>query len=320
MVLNLSLRCLSSLPIAAVEPDLPSLVASLVLAHSPSSTSPKTLTLALSPHLPHLTPSVVDRTLKLLWNDGPRALLFFRSVPRLSLSPSSLDLAADIAARIRDSKTLALTLSLRRDLRLPLTPRTFSILAERFASHGKPDRAVRLFLNLHLHGCNQDLNTFNTLLDVLAKSGRVEKAYGLLRALRGRFGADTVSYNVIAEGWCRVKRTARAMEVMKEMVELGLEPSLNTYNILLKGFFRAGQLREGQEFFAQMKKRGRKGGKCCRPDVVSYTTVVHGLGIDGQIERARKVFDEMIGEGVLPNVATYNALIQVCSSQLCILN
>ncbi|ONK59619.1 uncharacterized protein A4U43_C08F8330 [Asparagus officinalis] len=108
------------------------------------------------------------------------------------------------------------------------------------------------------------------------------------------------------------------MEVMKEMVERGLEPSLNTYNILLKGFFRAGQVREGWDFFVQMKKRGRKGAECCRPDVVSYTTVVHGLGIDGQIERARKVFDEMIGEGVLPNVATYNALIQVICKKGCV--
>ena len=120
-----------------------------------------------------------------------------------------------------------------------------------------------------------------------------------------------MSFNIIADGWCRVKKTTRAMEVMKEMVEMGLEPSLNTYNILLKGFFRAGQVREGWDFFVQMKKRGRKGGDCCRPDVVSCTTVVHGLGIDGQIDSATKVFDEMIGEGVSPSVATYNASTQV---------
>lgn len=103
------------------------------------------------------------------------------------------------------------------------------------------------------------------------------------------------------------------MEVMKEMVEAGIEPTMTSYNILLAGFFRAGQVREGWGFFLQMKKRGKEEGERarCRPDVVSYTTVVHGLGMDGQIERARKVFDGMIGEGILPTVATYNALIQV---------
>lgn len=108
--------------------------------------------------------------------------------------------------------------------------------------------------------------------------------------------------------------------MLKEMVDSGLEPTLTTYNILLKGFFRAGQVKEGWEFFLQMKKRGRKEGSACWPDVVSYTTVVHGLGIAGQTENARKVFDNMIFEGCLPSVATYNALIQVLFKKDCIQN
>lgn len=35
------------------------------------------------------------------------------------------------------------------------------------------------------------------------------------------------------------------------------------------------------------------------------------MSVDGHFEKARKVFHEMIGEGVLPIVAAYNALIQV---------
>ncbi len=39
--------------------------------------------------------------------------------------------------------------------------------------------------------------------------------------------------------------------------------------------------------------------------------MVHGFGCVGEIRRARRVFDEMVAEGVLPSVVTYNALIQV---------
>lgn len=95
------------------------------------------------------------------------------------------------------------------------------------------------------------------------------------------------------------------------MVESGVDPTLTTHNILLKGFFRSGQVREAWQFFLQMKKRGRKKGSHCSPDVVSYTTVVHGLGLAGEIENARKVFGEMISQGCLPSVATYNAFMQV---------
>ena len=44
-------------------------------------------------------------------------------------------------------------------------------------------------------------------------------------------------------------------------------------------------------------------------DVVTYSLLVQRFGCAGQIKRARKVFDEMIKEGLLPSIVTYNALI-----------
>ncbi|KAK8956077.1 Pentatricopeptide repeat-containing protein [Platanthera guangdongensis] len=297
--------------------DLPSHISKLVLKHpSTAASAAASLASTISSSFPStsLTPSVVNAVLKRLWNDGPRSLLFFRSLlrlPSVSLSPSSFDHAVDIAARLRDRLSLRFLLSARLAAGLPLSHRTFSLLAERFAAAGKPDRAVRLFLSLHHHGIRQELRTFNSLLDVLCKSRRVRKATSLFKTFKHRFGADAITFNILADGWCRLKHTGNALDLLKEMVESGVNPTLATYNILLKGFFRSGQVNEAWQFFLQMKKRGRKMGSDCLPDVVSYTTVVHGLGLAGQIENARKVFDEMISQGCLPSVATYNAFIQV---------
>ncbi|XP_057514238.1 pentatricopeptide repeat-containing protein At1g74900, mitochondrial [Actinidia eriantha] len=278
-------------------------IAALVL-----TTDPKTLTTALEAHPVQWTPELVTGVLKRLWNHGPKALQFFDALDHhraYAHSASAFDHAVDIAARLRRYHTVWALLARMRARRLGPNPKTFAIVAERYAAAGKPDRAVRIFLSMHHHGCSQDLNSFNTILDVLCKSKRVEKAYSLLKVFRGRFRADTISYNIIANGFCLINRTPRALEVLREMVERGLEPSLTTYNILLKGFFRAGQIKEGWEFFLQMKRRK------CEIDVVTYTTVVHGFGVAGEVKRAQKVFDEMIGMGVLPSVATHNALIQV---------
>lgn len=192
-----------------------------------------------------------------------------------------------------------------RTQKLGPTPKTFAIILERYVSNGKADKAVKIFLSMHEYGCQQNLCSFNAFLDVLCKSKRSETAYKLLKIFRGRFRADVISYNVIANGFCLRKQTPRALEVLREMVERGLEPTLTTYNTLLKGYFRAGQLKEGWDFFLQMKKRK------IDIDVVSYTTVVHGCGVVGEVEKAKKVFNEMVGDGVLPSVATYNAMIQV---------
>lgn len=225
---------------------------------------------------------------------------------------STLDHVIDIAARLRDRGAVSRIISIRHKARIPSTPRTFAVLMERYVNTGKADRAVRVFLSMHKQGCIQDLSSFNTLLDVMCKSGRVEKACSLFRVFRRRFGADCITYNIIADGWCRIKQTPRAIATLKDMVESGIDPTLTTYNILLKGFFRAGQVKEALEFFRQMKIRCiERDSSGCGPDVVSYTTVVHGLGVAGHVDKARKVFEEMIKNGCNPSIPTYNAMIQV---------
>lgn len=207
---------------------------------------------------------------------------------------------------MRDYKTVWSLIAKMKAMRLGPTHKTLAIVAERYVAAGKPDRAVRVFMNMHEHGVRQDLISFNTILDILCKSKRVEMAYELFKMLRGRFRADTISYNIIVNGFCLIKRTPKALELLKEMVERrGLDPSLTTYNIMLNGYFRAGQIEQAWGFFLQMKKRK------CEINVITYTTLVHGFGIVGEIKRAKKVFDEMVGAGVMPSVATYNAYIQV---------
>ncbi|KAI3938224.1 hypothetical protein MKW92_004191 [Papaver armeniacum] len=254
------------------------------------------------------SPELVNRVLKRLWNDGPKALAFFQSLENHQTykhSSSSYDHAIDIAGRLKDYRTLWTLVSRMRAQRIGPTPKTFAIITERYVAAGKPDKAVKIFLSMHEYGCPRDLHSFNTILDILCKSKRIEMAYHLFRAFKFKFRADVISYNIIANGWCLIKKTSKALEVLKEMVERGLEPSLSTYNVLLKGYFRAGQIKQAWDFFKEMKRRRSE------IDVVTYTTVIHGFGIVGEIGKARKVFDEMVKRGCLPTVETYNAFIQV---------
>ena len=297
---NFITQSTSALDTAAAATD----IATLVLESDPKSLRGSLHGLQLQ-----FTPELVDKVLKRLWFHGPKALQFFKHLeyhPSYAHSASSFDHAIDIAGRMRDYKTVWALVARMRARRIGPSSKTFAIIAERFVAAGKPDRAIKVFLSMREHGCPQDLHSFNTILDILCKSKRVEMAYNnLFKVLRGKFKADVVSYNIIANGWCLIKRTPKALEVLKEMVERGLTPTITTYNILLKGYFRAGQLKEAWEFFLQMKERE------VEIDVVTYTTMVHGFGVVGEIKRARKVFNEMVGEGILPSTATYNAMIQV---------
>ncbi|KAL1367039.1 hypothetical protein AAHE18_02G023300, partial [Arachis hypogaea] len=269
---------------------------------------PKTLSEALAKPTFQWSPHLVDRVLKLLWNHGPKALQFFNALfrhPTYVHSPSSFDHAVDIAARMRDYQAAWALVVRMRSLRIGPTSKTLAILAERYASAGKAHRAVNVFLSMHHHGCRQDLASFNTILDILCKSRRVEMAHNLFKTFRSRFNCDSVTYNIIANGWCLIKRPPMALQVFKEMVERGIMPTLVTYNIILKGYFMTRQLNEAWEFFLEMKRRK------CEIDVVTYTTMIYGFGVAGEVKKSKRIFDEMVGEGVVPNVATYNALVHV---------
>ncbi|KAG9147388.1 hypothetical protein Leryth_019644 [Lithospermum erythrorhizon] len=292
---------------ASIHHSPPPLDATTIANLIVKTTNDKTLTKTLQ-SIKKWSPELVNAIFKRLWNHGPKALQFFHLLdlhPSYTHSSDSFDYAIDISARMRDYKTLWSLVARMRMRKLGPGPKTFAIITERFVCAGKSDRAVKVFLSMHEYGCRQDLIVFNTFLDVLCKSRKAEMAYKLFGMLRGRFRCDTITYNIIVNGFCLINKTNKALEILKEMVDRGLEPSLSSYNTMLKGFFRVGQLKEAWEFFLQMKRRK------VEIDVVTYTTVVHGFGVGGEVVRARKVFDEMTGAGVLPSVVTYNALIQV---------
>lgn len=107
-----------------------------------------------------------------------------------NMSPPTEDDAAGFSNLILKLDTQALSQNLE----------TNSVCWKRYVSAGKPDKAVKVFLSMHEYGCQQDLNSFNTFLDVLCKSRRVEMAFNLFKVLKRRFRADTISYNIIANG------------------------------------------------------------------------------------------------------------------------
>lgn len=52
---------------------------------------------------------------------------------------------------------------------------------------------------------------------------------------------------------------------------------------------------------------------CVKPDVVSYTTVMRGLGRAGEWTRVLEILRTLISLGIEPNGYTYGAAIDACA-------
>lgn len=88
----------------------------------------------------------------------------------------------------------------------------------------------------------------------------------------------------------------------------------HTYCSMINACVRCGDMNGGREVFAQLKNRKFE------PDVVSYTTMMKGYCQEGNIEEAKRLFDEMIDistrkkrcEHIRPNIRTINTLLRGC--------
>uniref|UniRef100_F6GSX3 Pentatricopeptide repeat-containing protein, mitochondrial n=1 Tax=Vitis vinifera TaxID=29760 RepID=F6GSX3_VITVI len=256
-------------------------------------TDSQTLTRTLEKYPVEWTPNLVDRVLKLLWNHGPKALQFFKSLdyhPTYAHVSSSFDHAIDIAGRLRDYKTLWTLVDRMRTRRLGPNPKTFAIITERYVSAGKPDRAIKIFFSMHEHGCVQDLNSFNTILDVLCKSKRVEMADNkLFKVFRGFFRAGQLK-----EAW----------EFFLQMKKRKCEIDVVTYTTVVHGFGVAGEVRKAQRVFNEMIGEG------VLPSVATYNAFIQVLCKKDNVENAISVFEEMLRKGYMPNSTTYNVVIR----------
>ena len=71
------------------------------------------------------------------------------------------------------------------------------------------------------------------------------------------------------------------------MVAVGLVPNSVTFNTLIHGYSKEGNVRRAESFLAQMKRRG------LTPNVITYNSLIHGFCKAGKLLDAIVVFEEM---------------------------
>merc|ERR1719316_2551828 len=92
------------------------------------------------------------------------------------------------------------------------------------------------------------------------------------------------------------------------MLSNRIEPALTTYNALLDGCAKSGTIDCIPDLVADMKKRG------LMPNLITYSTVLKGYCLRGDISAAFSVMDEMRRDTKLkPDEIMYNTLLDGCA-------
>ncbi|KAH7431204.1 hypothetical protein KP509_08G036100 [Ceratopteris richardii] len=215
----------------------------------------------------------------------------------------------------------------------------YSCLIESFSKAGRYYPAQKLVIEMRdMYGLKPSLVAYNSLIESLCKDRKIVAAYRLfLDMRRAQVTPDVETYNIILAGFLSMKGVTKAIEIYKKMPTFGVVPNMETEKVLLAGFTRCGKLERAMDFAVSIAAAGRKvdvvgcnhilhalsmksmvkaeeflnkmTDRICKPDAVSYTTLMHGYCRAGKLNDAERMFQTMKAMGCRPTSVSYEALI-----------
>ncbi|KAK9108542.1 hypothetical protein Syun_024553 [Stephania yunnanensis] len=265
-----------------------------------------------------LSPALVHQTLVRLNNFSKIALGFFvwaKDQANYRHDEAAYNIIIDVLGKVRQ---FDVAWQLIAEMVNP-SSRTFGILIRRLIAAGLTRQAIRTFDDMESFiERRTESEDFCYLLDTLCKYGYVKVATEIFNGRKVRFRPDSKMYTVLIYGWCKLNRPSFAEKFLEEMVNVGLEPNVVTYNVLLNGICRRSSLhpeerfertiRAAENLFHEMQRRG------IEPDVTSYSIVLHVYSRAHKPELSLDKLNSMKEKGIFPTVATYTSVIKcLCS-------
>ncbi|KAF6987734.1 hypothetical protein CFC21_005352 [Triticum aestivum] len=119
------------------------------------------------------------------------------------------------------------------------------------------------------------VHTYNILMDCCCRASRPDLGLAFFaRLLRTGLKTDEITANTFLKCLCYAKRTDEAVNVLlHRMSELGCVPNAFSYSIVLKSLCDNSMSQRALDLLQMMAKEGG----ACSPNVVAYSTVIHGF-------------------------------------------
>ncbi|OAY62584.1 Pentatricopeptide repeat-containing protein [Ananas comosus] len=161
-------------------------------------------------------------------------------------------------------------------------PFTYNSLIKSYSRAGDPNSALSLFLDIiNADSAAPDGFTYTFVLNVCAKSSyTVEGKQIHARMVKDPKRINTYSWNSLMGFYVKngedVWRVRRVLDGMRD-------PDVVSWNCLLDGYVKVGNLEAAQQLFDEMPVR----------DIVSWTTMLVGFADNGLLRNARHLFDGM---------------------------
>ncbi|CAA0814169.1 Pentatricopeptide repeat-containing protein -mitochondrial [Striga hermonthica] len=184
---------------------------------------------------------------------------------------------------------------------------TMMKIMRRLVTGRKYEDAIEAFKSIESFGIEKDITALNILIYTLVKQGSVEHAEGVYFKFKDNIPPTKHTYNMLVHGWCRIGQIETARKTVDEMRAHGFRPDTVTYTRFIQSYCHEKDFRKVDSTLVEMERDG------INPDMVTYTIMVQAYGKAKEINKAMEIYALMKTYNCSPNALFYTAFISALS-------
>ncbi|CAK9181861.1 unnamed protein product [Ilex paraguariensis] len=215
-------------------------------------------------------------------------------------SPKSYVTVFDILVNENHLKMALRFYRYMREKGIPTSVASLNVLIKALCKNsGTIDAAVRIFREMPNRGCTPDSYTYGTLINGLCRSGKISDAKEIFTEMDAKGCSPTVvTYTSLIHGLCQSNNLDEAMGSFKEMKIKDIEPNFSN-GWSLQGWTQS-QAMELLEIMVQKRHV---------PNMITYSTLIHGLCKEGKLREAVEILDRMKLQGLKADAGLFGKII-----------
>ncbi|XP_030953944.1 pentatricopeptide repeat-containing protein At4g21065 [Quercus lobata] len=173
-------------------------------------------------------------------------------------------------------------------------------LVHMYAACGHADSAHKMFDLM----VDRDLVAWNSVINGFALNGLPSEALTLFREM-GLEGVQPDGFTMVSllSACAELGALALGRRAHVYILKIGLSVNLHVNNALLDLYAKCGSIREAHKVFNEMEDK----------NVVSWTSLIVGLAVNGFGKEALELFKELERERLVPSEITFVGVLYACS-------
>jgi pentatricopeptide repeat protein len=185
----------------------------------------------------------------------------------------------------------------------------YSKLISVMGRKGQIRMAMWLFSQMRNSGCKPDTSVYNSLIGAHLhsrdKSKALAKALGYFEKMKciERCQPTIVTYNILLRAFAQAGDTKQVDILFKDLDESVVSPDIYTYNGVLDAYGKNGMIKEMESVLLRMKS------KQCRPDVITFNILIDSYGRKQTFDKMEQVFKSLLRSKERPTHPTFNSMI-----------